>query len=464
MVLFSTPFVLNWGGSISSDSFLPSILLLVVIFVTVVIVVVILIVVVVVIVRVVIVVVIIGVVVVFGDVSSILKLLFVITGWTYAFHQDKASSVRVPVANVTLFSSAQLLRENTESVRSNQQMRVSLGLVFLLGLSVFAMVTACASQAAAIPSALDDKLGYPLMIISIDEYLTHLVPKELVYFPVVVKLARKNELKTCGTLLIDLLDKHQLKFNIHKDAKTLMEAIEKRFGGNKGTKKVHKNLLKKQYENFISLSSESLDQIHDRLHKLISQLEILGESLSQKYINLKFLRILPTKWRTHTLIWRNKTDLEEQSLDNLFNSLKIYEAEVKSSFSASTSTQNITFVSFNNTDNTNEPISDAASDSAVSAKILVSALPNVDTLSNFLIYLFFASQSNSPQLENDDLKQIDADDLEEMDLKWKMAMLTVRARKGHFAKEYRSPKDTRRNGAAEPQRRNVVVETSCGQL
>nr|GEU55722.1 ribonuclease H-like domain-containing protein [Tanacetum cinerariifolium] len=207
------------------------------------------------------------------------------------------------------------------------------------------------------------------------------------------RLARKNELKARGTLLMALPDKHQLKFNIHKDAKTLMEAIEKRFGGDKETKKVQKTLLKQQYENFTGSSSESLDQIHDRIQKLISQLEIL--------------------------------DLEEQSLDDLFNSLKIYEAEVKSSSSASTSTQNIAFVSSNNTDNTNEPISAAASVSAVSAKIPISALPNVDTLSNAIIYLFFASQSNSLQLDNDDLKQIDADDLEEMDLKWQMAMLTA---------------------------------------
>nr|GEZ19432.1 putative ribonuclease H-like domain-containing protein [Tanacetum cinerariifolium] len=112
------------------------------------------------------------------------------------------------------------------------------------------------------------------------------------------KLAKKNELKAHGTLLMALPDKHPLKFNIHKDAKNLMEAIEKRFGRNKETKK-----------------------------KLISQLEILRESLSQKDINLKFLRSLPTEWRTHTLIWRNKIDLEEQSLDDLFNSLKIYEAK-----------------------------------------------------------------------------------------------------------------------------------------
>nr|GEX68501.1 ribonuclease H-like domain-containing protein [Tanacetum cinerariifolium] len=177
------------------------------------------------------------------------------------------------------------------------------------------------------------------------------------------RLAKKNELKARGTLLMALPDKHQLKFNINKDAKTLIEAIKKRFGGNKETKK-----------------------------------------------------------RTHTLIWRNKTDLEEQSLDDLFNSLKIYEAEVKSPSSSSTTTQNVAFVSSNNIDRTNEPISVAASVSAVSAKIPVSALPNVDTLSNVVIYLFFASQSNSPQLDNDDLKQIDANDLEEMDLKWKMAM------------------------------------------
>nr|GFC75211.1 hypothetical protein [Tanacetum cinerariifolium] len=128
-------------------------------------------------------------------------------------------------------------------------------------------------------------------------------------------------------------------------------------------------------------------------------------------------------WRTHTLIWRNKTDLEDQSLDDLFNSLKIYEAEVKSSSSNSTTTQNITFVSSQNTDNTNESVSIVAS----GTKVPISSLPNVDTLSDAIIYSFFSSQSNSPQLDNDDLKQIDANDLEEMDLKWQMVMLTMRA-------------------------------------
>nr|GEW00161.1 retrovirus-related Pol polyprotein from transposon TNT 1-94 [Tanacetum cinerariifolium] len=245
------------------------------------------------------------------------------------------------------------------------------------------------------------------------------------------RLARKNELKARGTLLMSLPDKHQLKFNIHKDAKTLMEAIEKWFGGNKETKKVQKTLLKQQYKNFTGLSFESLDQIHDRLQNLISQLEIREESLSQEDINLKFLRSLPTEWRTHTLIWRNKTYLEDQSLDNL----------------------------------TNESVSVIASVSAASTNVPVFALPNVDTLSDVVIYSFFASQSNSLhlQLDNDDLKQIDANDLEEMDLEW-FDMSKVECynchRRGHFARECRSPKDTRRNVPVETQRRNVPVETS----
>nr|GEW23970.1 ribonuclease H-like domain-containing protein [Tanacetum cinerariifolium] len=237
------------------------------------------------------------------------------------------------------------------------------------------------------------------------------------------KVARRNELKAHGTLLMALPDKHQLKFNSHKDAKTLMEAIEKRFRGNTETVKVQKTLLKQQFENFTGSSSENLDQIHDRLQKLVNQLETHGMSMSQEDVNLKFLRSLPSEWKTHTLIWRNKADLEEHSLDDLFN------------------------------------ISAATSVSVVCAKLHVSSHPNIDSLSNAVIFLFFASQSTSPQLDNEDLKQIDVDDLEEMDLRWQMAMLTMRARrKGHFARECRSPKDSIRSGATESQRRTVLVE------
>ncbi|GKE01845.1 ribonuclease H-like domain-containing protein [Tanacetum coccineum] len=74
-------------------------------------------------------------------------------------------------------------------------------------------------------------------------------------------------------------NEHQLKFNSIKDAKLLLEAINKRFGGNAATKKTQRNLLKQQYENFTASSSELLDQTFDRLQKLISQLKIHGENL-----------------------------------------------------------------------------------------------------------------------------------------------------------------------------------------
>ncbi|GKB11507.1 hypothetical protein Tco_0845430, partial [Tanacetum coccineum] len=42
---------------------------------------------------------------------------------------------------------------------------------------------------------------------------------------------------------------------------------------------------------------------------------------------------------------------------------------------------------------------------------------NTDSISDVVIYSFFANQSNSQQLDNEYLQQIDADDLEDMDLK-----------------------------------------------
>nr|GEY46575.1 hypothetical protein [Tanacetum cinerariifolium] len=85
-------------------------------------------------------------------------------------------------------------------------------------------------------------------------------------------------------------------------------------------------------------------------------------------------------------------------LDDLFNSLKIYESEVKHSSSQGSDFQNIAFVSTTQADNINDSVSAAVSVSTVGAKLSASTLPNVDSLSNAVIYSFFASQSSSPQL------------------------------------------------------------------
>ncbi|GKB27454.1 hypothetical protein Tco_0866855 [Tanacetum coccineum] len=73
----------------------------------------------------------------------------------------------------------------------------------------------------------------------------------------------ENGNTTPKTTVVEGVEK--LKFNSIKDAKLLMEAVEKRFGGNAATKKTQRNLLKQQYENFIAPSLEMLDQTFDRL-------------------------------------------------------------------------------------------------------------------------------------------------------------------------------------------------------
>ncbi|GJY51468.1 hypothetical protein Tco_0442315 [Tanacetum coccineum] len=76
-----------------------------------------------------------------------------------------------------------------------------------------------------------------------------------------------------------------LKCKFPSKCQSFAEAVMKWFGGNDATKKTQRNLLKQQYENFTASSSKVLDQTFDRLQKLISQLEIHGESISQEDMN-----------------------------------------------------------------------------------------------------------------------------------------------------------------------------------
>ncbi|GJV70885.1 hypothetical protein Tco_1490880 [Tanacetum coccineum] len=211
-----------------------------------------------------------------------------------------------------------------------------------------------------------------------------------------------------------------LKFNSIKDAKKLLEAVEKRFGGNAAAKKTKRNLLKQQYENFTAPSSNMLDQTFDRLQKLVSH------------------------------------------MDDLYNNLKVYEPEVEGMSSSSSSTQNMDFVSSSNNNTTAYGVSTA------NTQVNAANSTNIDNLSDAVIY-----------------------DMEEMDLRWKIAMLTMRARRFlkntgmkltvngnetigfdkfkvecynchkrvHFAKECKTLRN-QDNKNKEISRRNVPVETS----
>ncbi|GJT66136.1 hypothetical protein Tco_1017616 [Tanacetum coccineum] len=112
----------------------------------------------------------------------------------------------------------------------------------------------------------------------------------------------ENEVKARSTLMMAIPNEHQLQFNSIKDAKKLLQ-------------------------------------------KLVSQLEILDEKLSQEDVNQKLLRSLSHECNTHAVVWRNKADLDTIRMDVLYNNLNVYEPEVKGISSSSSSTQNMAFVS-----------------------------------------------------------------------------------------------------------------------
>nr|GEY18593.1 hypothetical protein [Tanacetum cinerariifolium] len=115
------------------------------------------------------------------------------------------------------------------------------------------------------------------------------------------------------------------------------------------------------------------------------------------------------------------------SLDDLYNNLKIYEPEVKGTSSSNTNTQNVAFVSSNNTSNINGEVNTAHGVTTARTQATTVNSTTMDNFSDAVICSFFASQPNSPQLDNEDLQQIHPDDLEEMDLRWQMVMITMRA-------------------------------------
>ncbi|GKC74336.1 hypothetical protein Tco_1120219, partial [Tanacetum coccineum] len=119
-------------------------------------------------------------------------------------------------------------------------------------------------------------------------------------------LQRQRERKAKSILLLAIPDEYQLRFHGIKDAKSLWAAIKSRFCGNVESKKMQKNVLKQQFENFSVSDIEDLDKAYDRFKKLISLLEVHGAAAPNEDANQKFLRDLPSSWNNVALIMRNK--------------------------------------------------------------------------------------------------------------------------------------------------------------
>ncbi|GKA52343.1 ribonuclease H-like domain-containing protein, partial [Tanacetum coccineum] len=217
------------------------------------------------------------------------------------------------------------------------------------------------------------------------------------------------------------------------------DAIKSRFGGNDESKKMQKYILKQQFEGFSVSNSEGLHKGYDMFQSLLSQLKIHGAGVFTEDANHKFLRV--------------------------------FEYDIKGSIGSSSSAKNLAFFSSKSTSSTND-VSTANGVSTSSG--YNSQRENSSSYTEEIMYSFFANQSSGPHLDHEDLEQLDEFDLEEMDLKWKVAMISMRMKKfykktgrklhfdakepvgfdktkvecynchkkGHFARDYRSKGNT----------------------
>ncbi|GJY35342.1 ribonuclease H-like domain-containing protein [Tanacetum coccineum] len=221
----------------------------------------------------------------------------------------------------------------------------------------------------------------------------------------IVVNARRNNEKALNILLSAIPDRHLLSFHDAQDARSLWAAIKARFGGNKESKKMQKNLLKQQFETFIVGAKEELDSAYDRFQNIIIATMIRGQP-----------------------------GLDELDFDDLYNNLKVYEHELKSA--SSSNSQSIAFMSAEIKGSTSRQ-STANDNSEIITKGYAQASPSklIESLnssfnSDEIICSFFAQQASMPETHNDeDLLQIDDDVMEEIDIRWQVAKITARIRK-----------------------------------
>ncbi|GJZ05202.1 hypothetical protein Tco_0538477 [Tanacetum coccineum] len=151
--------------------------------------------------------------------------------------------------------------------------------------------------------------------------------------------------KAKNILLMAIPKEHMRRFHGMDDAKEIWEAIRTRFGGNANSKKMQKAVFKQQFEAFKISNSEGLEKGYDRFQQLLSQLEAHGAEVSTEDANHKFLRSLPPAWSNLAMTMRTNPEIDNLSIDDLYNNLRVFEQEIQGASKTSSSAQNVAFVS-----------------------------------------------------------------------------------------------------------------------
>ncbi|GJT63322.1 ribonuclease H-like domain-containing protein [Tanacetum coccineum] len=138
----------------------------------------------------------------------------------------------------------------------------------------------------------------------------------------------------------------------------------------------------------------------------------------------------PMNINLHSLIWMNKPDFDTMGLDDLYNNFKIVEQKVKRSAGANNDDKNLTFLTTSGASSTNIINTVNPEVSTCNTKVnTASTKISTASFSDATVYAFLSTQPQGSQLVHEDLEQLHDDDLEEMDLKWNMSLLSIRARK-----------------------------------
>nr|GEU75400.1 hypothetical protein [Tanacetum cinerariifolium] len=118
-------------------------------------------------------------------------------------------------------------------------------------------------------------------------------------------------------------------------------------------------------------------------------------------------------------------DLDTMSLDDVYNRLKVYEPDVQKK--SESNSQNMAFISSSNTTSGKGKVHIASVPTASTQVSTASTDVAAASLSHDTVCAYIASLLNGSQIKYEDITQIDKDDIEEMDIKWNMALLSMKA-------------------------------------